>query len=118
MKSAILAALLKLRSIPVEDRFSLPRGICSFVHDCVVGPHTEDTDDELVDRLLVPLFRTWPEFSGRDSYPVTHKACMSEYSGFWHTPIAEFWTGHYGEARCRLLDHMIVTLQAQLASEV
>lgn len=67
-------------------------------------------------------FKTWPEFSGWLAYPVAvgggdkRHGPNSALKQYWAAGDA-FWTGEYGSARIRLLNHLIRCEEARDAQQ-
>lgn len=54
---------------------------------------------------------SWPEFSGRACYPVPDPDGECPPDGLFHSRQPK-WTGPYGEARMRLVDHLIESIKS------
>lgn len=84
---------------------------------------TEETVDEEVWTycILVPLFRTWPKFSGINAFPVP--ATQEKYYSLESGPSSQYmaehnlWVGEYGKMRLDLLEHMITELAKKIISD-
>lgn len=63
--------------------------------------------------LRFELFRMWPEFSGRESYPVRDPGYPESEAWAFHREGRQLWSGEYGSARIRLLNFCIRTLEAR-----
>lgn len=62
-------------------------------------------------RILYPMFRKWPEFSGTVGYPVPAPKGISPESYYWSS--VDLWEGEYGSARKRLLAFLIKSLESK-----
>ena len=100
----LLRLMLKLREEgPEEVRY----GICFHVN----GNH-----EEKITRWFYEAFMSWPEFTGNIVYPVPHPDYEDEMAGYHAT--ADVWKGEYGEARMRLLDHLILKAGKDLSDMI
>lgn len=126
-KSLLLTALIKLRSEvddfkkagAIPDIFATttsPRfGICFNVGVIVKGLTEIRTLDDIVEErcLMHIIFKEWEHYSGVLAYPV--KGVNGEDSETAYENTNNMWVGEYGQLRIELLDHMIETLQNELA---
>lgn len=124
MKKTLLQVLwdIKRNVQPDEDR-----GLCGLV-ECAFESEYKDRDfDQFYEerrewkRLLNAAGREWPEYSGRGDYPVPAPDWWSarcDYDQFVAADLifwsdAPKWSGAYGSARIRYLNHCIRYLEAQ-----
>lgn len=89
----VLAALKKL------DTDANARSICSQVD------HTAGLSISDVDKVLLPLFKSWPEGSGCVAYPVEGDCAEHFTDGKWDTETER------GRRRHRLLAYLIERLE-------
>lgn len=61
--------------------------------------------------------RSWPEFTGRLGYPVPHPSIDSPVSAYHNSELGDLWSGAYGDARRRLLDHIIAEMDALMEAK-
>lgn len=99
--TTLLERLITLRNNGPENIYS--SGICSSVR-----LHDSRSDEFFAFRNAV---QSWPEFSGDDYYPVKHP-CYDDPCEAYHKSMY-LWTGEYGAARRRLLDHIINYMEKQ-----
>lgn len=80
---------------------NMEMGICRVIVDC------SDYDRNMVKYM----FYSWPEYSGDDVYPVPADDCSAE-NAFDNAGEDSMWDreSSYGQARWRLVDHMIEKL--------
>ena len=68
---------------------------------------------ENIDQWLIEQFRTWPDFSGIDDFPIHTSSQISACIEYIEIPKWEPGTPTY-YARMRLVNHLIVQAKAQL----
>lgn len=91
-------------------RFDPELGICTAVSR---GAPSPEVRLECL-KLLTDLMEEWPEFSGYRAYPVPHPSESSDQA-FYLASTEDMWSPEsaYGAARLRLLDWLIVRLEAE-----
>lgn len=102
VEKELLVALKLVRAAP--DPFF---GICYNV--TLAMPFAGVQQERKVSNALRDLFEQWPEFSGSRGFPVPCEGYADEAEIFLLT--TNYWVGEYGEARKRLLNFMIETLE-------
>ena len=101
-ESAVLAAL---KCIKAKGDTEGVHGICYLLYRC-------PTIHERILKVNTRYFRSWPEFSGIVGYPVPHKALLAE-DAYYTLPKWDKDTT-YGQARWRLLEHLIKCYEKEL----
>lgn len=105
-KAILLAALLKIQ----KEVLTPNAGICFNVEMATFS--TQGADDLAMLGIMSRIWNTWPEFSGKNEYPVPYiqdgEPCDPVRA---YTTIDNQWTDQYGEARKRLLAFLIAQLQ-------
>lgn len=95
----------------VQDQRRGRDGICDNVSSIMMSDLAGWRDRPDLRCLMDNLFKTWPEFSGSQSYPV-----CTVYQAYGNEPREQYitaleahtmWEGEYGAARMRLLDFLI-----------
>lgn len=87
-------------------------GICSLINEYLHVECRRLSDDSLEETRWVwrshmhELFREWPEFSGRESYPVPHQTRDAQQAYYYAGGPNMFGCTPYGEARVRLLKYL------------
>ena|SRR5690606_16155542 len=106
VKDLLMDALVELYQ---DGPFSESYGLCSHVHEYLVGMHfcPQGPIADAVDDLMEELFRRWPEYSGSVDYPVPGPEGQSPSLAF---RLLKMWTGEYGAKRWALAEFMLRTL--------
>lgn len=117
VKHNVYEALCLLYKDVMEGSIYWPEaGICYNVkHIANNGELSWNLDIYLVTRVLHPLFKSWPKFSGYVDYPVPAPDGVRTPWEAYHN--LTMWYSDYGELRVQLLKHCITTLGAALATE-
>lgn len=92
----------------LQELWALKRSVAAGRHDngiCAAVAAAPSSGD----------FRTWPEYSGWALYPVSTSDERTPHRQFWDT--SSYWTGEYGSARMRLLNHLIRCEEARNAQQ-
>lgn len=88
-------------------------GLCS-----MIAHYGEEGFAWTFESLYWAMFTSWPESSGSTAYPIgpnRHEALVLYNQACYqikHDPLA-FWSGEYGSARIRLVNHCIRYLEAK-----
>lgn len=106
----------------LDDLNSSTTGLCSTVPWLVGRINVEDTEkDEVFDvwwRFSNDAFSTWAEYSGWLSYPIcTVGTSYREAWDQYNTADYMYGRGEYGEARLRMVDHLVTYFQGMLDQE-
>lgn len=95
----------------VQDQRLDRDGICDNIRSILMAEGSSVKDRYDMRGLMDDLFKTWPEFSGSQSYPVctVYQAYGGEPREQYITASNTFtmWEGEYGAARIRLLNFLI-----------
>lgn len=118
----LLAALLKVQQkvqhADAQGGVYPSTGICSAVSEALglFTPGKAEERHKLYEHWLGPLFRTWPEFSGERPYPVWANREKYPNGEAEYDSTTEHWGPGipHGDARRRLLQHMIDSTAAAL----
>lgn len=82
----------------VQASVRLPHcGICSNLPDEVYFEFRAHAEQ---------AYQTWPEYSGEAAFPVQHPDFAYPWEGYLENR-GSMWSGEYGAARLRLLQHLI-----------
>lgn len=108
-KAVLLAALLQIQQeVPMVGE-----GICNNVDMLILD--VEGAHDLVIHLTMVNIWKKWPKYSGRESYPVPFtypdSTTRDPMNAYYSTPL--LWEGTYGDARKELLSYMIEQLQAE-----
>lgn len=104
----VLHGLLLLVSKKYKQN-SLHYGICGEVETALClnkTPRIPFYFEIEIEPILNTLIKTWPEFSGDESYPVpSYSTRCDEFDAYWS--LDRWYKGEYAAARLRLLDYLI-----------
>lgn len=114
VESLLLQALITVKDIGPAHR---ELGICDNVEatrpfDQMKREYGPTQARERFERVLRPLFREWPEYSGNPVFPVPHPSLTAREA---YSRLDDQWDAFtpYGQARLRLLNWLIDTLGAK-----
>lgn len=104
-----------LEKVNSEDFYS-DMGICGLL-EYELDPELDNNRIwQVINRVLVPYFISWPQYSGHKCYPVPSTSIyMNREEAFYLTE--NLWEGEYGALRIDLLNHIIEQVRKEMYQE-